>query len=234
MPREAEVFFFSDADRPTPPACGSRTGQHTQRGPIKGRCCTPPLLARFTERRASAHTVAGAGVRACMSCRAFGGGLLVGALLGSTTLLNYGQTETPRDEWVMAEGHRPHALQPLDPRLSGFVPPPSDTQLAAAPPKAAARATLPSAVPATKAPSITPKSARYHSVGKLRALPKSVDIALPGNARHVVEHRSFNREIIMFTSDHQMIGWAAHWVNQMRQRGYEHWMILGDKPETCA
>jgi hypothetical protein len=37
----------------------------------------------------------------------------------------------------------------------------------------------------------------------------------------------------MFTSDHQMGGWAYHWVNQMRRWGYEHWLILGDKESTC-
>ena len=67
----------------------------------------------------------------------------------------------------------------------------------------------------------------------MRALPKPVDVALPGMAKHVVEHRSYKRELIMFTSDHQMIGWAGHWVNQMRRKGYEHWLILGDRESTC-
>ena len=55
-----------------------------------------------------------------------------------------------------------------------------------------------------------------------------------GMAAHVARRRSFKRETIMFTSDHQMGGWAYHWVNQMRQRGYEHWFILGDQESTCT
>ena len=77
------------------------------------------------------------------------------------------------------------------------------------------------------------RHSRFWSVGKLRALPKPVDIALPGMAAHVAKHRAYKKETIMFTSDHQMGGWAYHWVNQMRNWGYEHWLILGDQESTC-
>ena len=83
------------------------------------------------------------------------------------------------------------------------------------------------------ASSASTAGSRYKSTGKLRALPEPVDVALPGMAEHVVARRSYKSELIMFTSDHQMIGWAGHWVNQMRQRGYEHWLILGDQESTC-
>ena len=44
-------------------------------------------------------------------------------------------------------------------------------------------------------------------------------------ADRLVTRRSFKEEIIIFESDAQMKGWAYHWVNQMRQIGYEHWTI---------
>ncbi len=53
-------------------------------------------------------------------------------------------------------------------------------------------------------------------------------------ARRAVQKRSYRNEIIMFTSDSQMGGWAYHWVHQMRRMGYEHWLILADKEPTCA
>ena len=111
---------------------------------------------------------------------------------------------------------------------------------AVAPQAAATGSATPSATPAAaasvptgSADSSRPKS-RLHSVGKLRALPKTVDIARPGMARHVARRRSYKGEIIMFTSDNQMGGWAYHWVNQMRIQGYEHWLILADEKSTCG
>ena len=77
-----------------------------------------------------------------------------------------------------------------------------------------------------------PRSA-YHSVGKLQSLP-ILDLAQPGAMRQAARTRSYKKEIIIFESDKAMAGWAFYWVNQMRRKGYEHWLILADKDESCA
>ena len=46
--------------------------------------------------------------------------------------------------------------------------------------------------------------------------------------------RSYRKEIIIFESDKSMGGWAFYWVHQMRRKGYEHWLILADKEESCT
>ena len=176
-----------------------------------------------------------------MSCRAFGGGLLFGALLGSTSWWRYSSVESPSTQHILAmEGVRPLALD-------GTAPETAPTDLVLKPPVSHHVAT--EAV--EQRPTLSHKPRRrgqltasaqrtppsideYRSVGKLRALEGVLDIAQPGNARRIVQQRSYKRELIMFTSDHQMGGWAYHWVNQMRQRGYEHWLILGDKASTCS
>ena len=193
-----------------------------------------------------------------MSCRAFLSGLLVGAMVGLSGWVRYNSDATiaasPREVVAAGGGLRP---QPVRSTLSGEQAMvefehrgPTDVATSVARASVAgpvaiaseAKVVAPAPRPSISAasapttgsqPSGSMRKGRYVSTGKLRALPQPVDIALPGMAEQVVAHRSYKSELIMFTSDHQMIGWAGHWVNQMRQRGYEHWLILGDQESTC-
>ena len=170
--------------------------------------------------------------RRIMSCRACAGGMLIGVILGSTGWWQYSGQDSPQQVRVASERNRPLAL-------GLTVPPPAIEQNQAtvddAPPTptVAAAEQIQAAVDETSPTPTVAAADSYWSVGKLRPLTRVVDVAAPGMARYVVQRRSYKKEIIMFTSDHQMIGWAGHWVNQMRKRGYEHWLILGDKESTC-
>ena len=74
----------------------------------------------------------------------------------------------------------------------------------------------------------------YRSVGHLGHLPQqSLDVAAPGAARQIASTRAYRGEIILFTAEEEMAGWGFHWVNQLRTRGYEHWLILSDGAENC-
>jgi hypothetical protein len=167
-----------------------------------------------------------------MSGRPFAGGMLIGVILGSTGWWQYSGQDSPQQVRVASERNRPLAL-------GLTVPPPATEQIQAtvddAPPTltVAAAEQIQAAVDETSPTPTVAAADSYWSVGKLRPLTRVVDVAAPGMARYVVQRRSYKKEIIMFTSDHQMIGWAGHWVNQMRKRGYEHWLILGDKESTC-
>lgn len=72
------------------------------------------------------------------------------------------------------------------------------------------------------------------SKGVLRPLPESIDLTKPLMTERLAQSRSYKGEIIIFESDAQMRGWAYHWVNQMRQLEYEHWVILTDGNKTCS
>ena len=174
-----------------------------------------------------------------MSCRAFLGGLLVGAAIGFSGLwrsATSGATVAPR-RFTTSDGRRP---QPLTARMvefdeTGGVPDGTPTTASVVPTTPALGA-LPGpggSSSSSAAPGGGKERGTHWSVGKLHALPSVVDIAAPGMAAHVAQRRSYNREMIMFTSDNQMGGWAYHWVNQMRKWGYEHWLILGDEEATC-
>lgn len=187
-----------------------------------------------------------------MSCRAFLGGLAVGAIIGLSVIWGPPQQTVQRAPILLSSniGRRPTAIgtnemveesdtREVRERLMPGQGASSSRTVATSTPTAAAAA-APMATTAVAAPSSESSSSKarrargsHWSVGKLQALPKAVDIAAPGMARHVVERRSYRNEIILFTSDHQMGGWAYHWVQQMRQWGYEHHFILGDNPGTC-
>ena len=173
-----------------------------------------------------------------MSCRAFIGGLLVGAAIGFSGLWRSATSRTaatPR-RFTGSDGRRPHSLTASRMGEAGGDAGMGEVGREALPAAPASLGMQHDSHQVTlhdhdDAP--PSGSGRHWSVGKLHALPRAVDIAAPGMAAHVAHHRSYRREMIMFTSDHQMGGWAYHWVRQMRRWGYEHWMILGDQESTC-
>ena len=195
-----------------------------------------------------------------MSCRGFIGGLIIGGVIGLSSMwvtppqASRGpvaiSTAAPLRPVPLGGGSQ--VVDTADAQLAQHshpipapaeVPPRADAAGTAASSARAAITTPATAVAAGAGKDNLPhdenergsqRRGSYWSVGKLRALPAAVDIAGPGMAQHVADLRSYRKEIIMFTSDNQMGGWAYHWVNQMRRWGYEHHFILGDAPETCA
>jgi len=71
------------------------------------------------------------------------------------------------------------------------------------------------------------------SVGITRPLRRGLDLAQTGAVEQVVASRSHRGEIILFTSDANMPGWAFHFVLTLRRVGYEHWLLLADADATC-
>ena len=73
----------------------------------------------------------------------------------------------------------------------------------------------------------------HRSVGTTPAVRRGLDLSQPGAIEHVAATRSHRGEIILFTSDAAMGGWAFHFVLTLRRVGYEHWFILADSDATC-
>lgn len=135
------------------------------------------------------------------------------------------RTEAHRQQPATAPAFEPRARAA---RAAVRPPAGSSTQPAQQAPPA-----VRAAVPKASFTAPAGRSKDYTSLGTIGPLPSVVDIAAPGMARHVAQTRSYKGELIMFTSDSQMGGWAYHWVHQMRRMGYEHWMILADQAKTC-
>ena len=78
-------------------------------------------------------------------------------------------------------------------------------------------------------------SAAFQSVGQLSPLPReALDIAAAGVPARVAKTRGYRGELILFTADENMAGWGFHFVNQLRRRGHEHWLIMADSADNCA
>ena len=149
-----------------------------------------------------------------MYCRA----LTLGVIVGAALRLTWYESDSGGGAGALGptvtrsyDGRRPHAV--VGAALQG----------------ASASSALP---PAGNAPQHQQPRSEYHSLGKLGSLP-TLDLAQPGAVEKAARVRSYRKEIIIFESDKSMGGWAFYWVNQMRRKGYEHWLILADKEESC-
>ena len=150
-------------------------------------------------------------------CRALSIGVLVGVVLRLTRNDDSpAASATLRPSFTHNDGRRPRSVLGGAPRASTAFAPSHDA----------------SELQQQQQQQQQPRSA-YHSVGKLQSLP-ILDLAQPGAMRQAARTRSYKKEIIIFESDKSMAGWAFYWVNQMRRKGYEHWLILADKDESCS
>lgn len=74
----------------------------------------------------------------------------------------------------------------------------------------------------------------YESLDHLAPLPReALDLSAPGVPAAVARTRGWRNEIILFTADSHMSGWAFHFVTQLRSRRLENWVILSDGPNSC-